>query len=75
VFISPLHGNGSSSIVASVFVAAGMFTELCLATNVFSGSAIPALRRHVSISNGILNTRNQHMWADKNPHDPSTSFQ
>jgi hypothetical protein len=47
---SPLHRNGSSSVVASAFVAAGMcLPSRCLAMIVCSGSTIPTLRRHVTI--------------------------
>jgi hypothetical protein len=45
VFTSPLHRNGSSSIVACVFVAAW---SRCLAMAVCSGSTIPAFRIHVT---------------------------
>jgi hypothetical protein len=50
VFTSPLHRNGSYSIVACVFVAAGMcLPSSCLAIDVCSGSVIPAFRRHVTV--------------------------
>jgi hypothetical protein len=46
----PLHRNGSLSIVACVFVAAGMcLPSRCLAMNVYSDFAIPAFGRHVTI--------------------------
>jgi hypothetical protein len=49
-FTAPLHRNGSSSIVACVFVS----VETCLlspcpAMNVYSGSSSPAFWRHVTI--------------------------
>jgi hypothetical protein len=48
---SPLHINGSSSIVSCVFVAAGMsLPSRYLEMDVCSGSTIPAFRRHVKIS-------------------------
>jgi hypothetical protein len=48
---SPLRRNGSSSLVACVFVAAGMcLLSRCLAIDVCSGPTIPASRRHVTIS-------------------------
>jgi hypothetical protein len=51
VFTSPLHRNGSSSIVVCVFISAGTWLpSFCLAMNVYSSSAIPAFRRHVTIS-------------------------
>jgi hypothetical protein len=47
VFTPPLHRNGSSSIVACVFISAGTcLPSRCLAMNVYSGSAIPAFGRH-----------------------------
>jgi hypothetical protein len=50
MFNSPLHRNGSSSIVACVFISAEFcLTGRCLAMSVYSGSAIPASRRHVTI--------------------------
>jgi hypothetical protein len=49
---STLHGNGSSSIVACVFISAGTcLPSRCLAMNVYSSFAIPASRRHVTILN------------------------
>jgi hypothetical protein len=44
VFTSPLQRNGSYSIVACVFVAAGMLLRRCLAMDVCSGSAIPTFQ-------------------------------
>jgi hypothetical protein len=50
VFTAPLHNNGSYSIVACAFVAAGMcLPSRCLAMNVCSDFTIPALRRHVTL--------------------------
>jgi hypothetical protein len=50
VFTSPLHRNGSSSIVGSVFVAAGMcLPSRCLGRYVCGGSTIPAFGRHVTM--------------------------
>jgi hypothetical protein len=48
---SPLHRNGSSSLVACVFVAAGMcLPSRCLAMDVCSGPTILAFRRHITVS-------------------------
>jgi hypothetical protein len=45
-----MHSNGSHSIVACVFVAAGMcLPSLCLAMNVYSDSTISDFGRHVTI--------------------------
>jgi hypothetical protein len=53
MFTAPLHSNGSYLIVACVFVAAGMcLPSRCLARNVYSDLAIPALWRHFTIYNG-----------------------
>jgi hypothetical protein len=50
VFIVPLHSNGSYSIIAYVFVSAGMcLPSRCLAMNVYSNLAIPAFGHHVTI--------------------------
>jgi hypothetical protein len=50
VFAAPLHSNGSYSIVACAFVAAGMcLPSRCLAMNVCSDFTIPAFGRHVTI--------------------------
>jgi hypothetical protein len=49
VFTAPLHSNGSYSIVACVFIDAGMcLPSHCLAMNVCSTFAIPAVGRHVN---------------------------
>jgi hypothetical protein len=46
-----LHRNGSSSIVKCVFISAGTcLPSRCLAMNVYSGSAIPAFRRHITMT-------------------------
>jgi hypothetical protein len=46
--MSPLHTNGSSSIVTYVFVAAGMqLPSRCLAMNAHPDFTIPVLGRHV----------------------------
>jgi hypothetical protein len=51
VFTSPLHRNGSSSIVPCEFVAAGMcLPSRCLVIDVCSGSTILDFRRNVTIS-------------------------
>jgi hypothetical protein len=48
---SLLRRNGSSSIVACVFISAGTcLPSRCLAMIVYSGSAIPAFRRHVTMT-------------------------
>jgi hypothetical protein len=48
-FTSLLHENGSS-IVACVFISAGIFSpSRCVKINVGSGSIITAFRRHVTI--------------------------
>jgi hypothetical protein len=50
MFTSPLHTNGISSVVACIFISAGTgLPSRCLAMNFYSGSAIPAFRRHVTI--------------------------
>jgi hypothetical protein len=50
VFTSPLHKNGSYSIVACVFVAAVIYLpRSCLAMDVSSDFIIPAFGRHVTI--------------------------
>jgi hypothetical protein len=50
VFTAPLHSNGSYSIVAFVFIAAGMcLPSRCLAMNVYFAFAILAFGRHVTI--------------------------
>jgi hypothetical protein len=51
-FTSTLHTNGSSFIVACVFISAGTYLpSCCLAMNVYSGSAIPPFRAHKTIYN------------------------
>jgi hypothetical protein len=50
VLTSSLHRNGSSSIIACVFISVGTcLPTRCLATNVYCGSAVPAFGRHVTI--------------------------
>jgi hypothetical protein len=50
VFTARLHRNGSYSIVACVFVAAGMcLRSRCLAMNAHFDFASPAFGRHVTI--------------------------
>jgi hypothetical protein len=50
VFITPLNTNGSYSIFACVFVAAGMcLPSRCIAMNVYSDFTIPAFDSHVTI--------------------------
>jgi hypothetical protein len=50
VFTAPLHGNGSYSIVACVFVAAEMCLQSSyLAMNIYSDFTIPAFGRHVTM--------------------------
>jgi hypothetical protein len=45
-----MHSNGSYSIVARLFVAAGMcLPSRCLGMSVYSDFTIPAFRRHVTI--------------------------
>jgi hypothetical protein len=45
-----LHRNGNSSIVVCVFISAGTrLPSPFQAINVYSGSGIPAFRRHVTI--------------------------
>jgi hypothetical protein len=52
VFTAPLHNNGSYSIVANMFAAAGIcLPSRCLTMNVYSDFAIPAFGRHVTIFN------------------------
>jgi hypothetical protein len=49
VFTAPLHSNGSYSVVACVFVAAGMcLLSRCLAMHVCSVFTIPAFGFHVT---------------------------
>jgi hypothetical protein len=50
VFTAPLHSNGSYSIVACVFFAAGMcLTSRCLAMNVHFDFTIPTFGRHITM--------------------------
>jgi hypothetical protein len=50
VFSAPLHRNGSYSIVACVFVAAGMcLPSRCIAINVYSNFATPTFGSHVTV--------------------------
>jgi hypothetical protein len=50
VLISPLSRNGNSSIVVCVFISAGIcLPSRCLAMNVYTSSALPAFRCHVTI--------------------------
>jgi hypothetical protein len=52
VYTEPFHSNGSYSIVACVFVAAGMcLPSRCLAINIYSDFTMPAFEGHVTISN------------------------
>jgi hypothetical protein len=50
VFTAAFESNGSYSIVAFIFVAAGMCLQSrCLAMNVYSDFIIPAFGRHVTL--------------------------
>jgi hypothetical protein len=50
VFTEPLHSNGSYSIVACIFVAAGMcLPSRSLVMNVYSDFTIPAFGCHVTV--------------------------
>jgi hypothetical protein len=50
LFIAPLHGNGSYSIVACIFIAVGVYLPTrCLAMNVYSDFSISASGRHVTL--------------------------
>jgi hypothetical protein len=50
VFTALLHNNGSYSIIACVFIAAGTFLpSRCLAKNIYCDYAIPTFGRHVTI--------------------------
>jgi hypothetical protein len=52
VFTATLHSNGSYSIVACVFVTAGMcLPSRCLAMNVYSDFSIPAFGRYITVLN------------------------
>jgi hypothetical protein len=47
---APFHSNGSYSIVACVFLAAGMcLPTRCLAMDVYSDFTVPAFGRHVIV--------------------------
>jgi hypothetical protein len=55
VFAEPLHSNGSYSIVACVFVAAGKcLPSICLAIDVSSDYTIPAFWHHFNTIFGFL---------------------
>jgi hypothetical protein len=57
VFTAPLHNNGSFSIFACVFVAAGIcLPSRCLTTNVYSNFTILAFGRHVTILKRVTNS-------------------
>jgi hypothetical protein len=50
VFTAPLHENGSYSIAACVFIAAGIYLpSRCLVINIYSDFTIPAFGCHVAI--------------------------
>jgi hypothetical protein len=52
VFTVALHSNGSYSIVALAFVAAGMcLPSRCLTMNIYSDFTIPAFGHHIKILN------------------------
>jgi hypothetical protein len=54
VFTLPLHRNGSSYIAACVLISAGTcLPSRCPAVNVYSGSAVPVSRRHVTVFKSI----------------------
>jgi hypothetical protein len=54
MFTATLHSNGSYLIVACLFVAAGIcLPSRCLAMNVHSDFAIPAIWRHVTLRTHI----------------------
>jgi hypothetical protein len=62
VLTSPLHSNLSYSIFACVFVVARMcLPSRCLAMNVCSAFAIPALVRHVTILTFLRKARLYHI--------------
>jgi hypothetical protein len=49
LFTTPLRNNGSYSIVACIFVAAGMcLLSRCLAMNIYSDFTIPGLKHNRS---------------------------
>jgi hypothetical protein len=55
VFIAPLHSNGSYSIIACIFVAARIcLPSCCLEKNVCYYFIIPALGRHVTLTNNLV---------------------
>jgi hypothetical protein len=59
-FTSLLHRNGSS-IIACMFISAGTFiSSRCVAMNVYSGSAIPVFRRHVTTTTDVC----KHIYAE-----------
>jgi hypothetical protein len=61
VCTAPLHSSESYSIVACVFVAAGMCSpSRCLEINVYSEITISAFGRHVSIRFDISTRNRQH---------------
>jgi hypothetical protein len=64
VFTTALHSNGSYSIVACVFVVAGIcLPGRCLAMNVYSYFAIPDFRRHITISHkSVQQFRTRNTW-------------
>jgi hypothetical protein len=50
MFTALLHNNGSCSVVACIFIAAGIWSpSRCLAMNFYSDFSIPAFRHHVTI--------------------------
>jgi hypothetical protein len=55
VCTATLHSNGSYSIVACLFVSAGIsLPSRCLAMNIYSEFTIPALGRHVRIGRAMF---------------------
>jgi hypothetical protein len=63
VFTSPLNRHGSSSVVVCLFISGGTcLPSLCLTMNVYSGSAIPAFRRHVRISLFLSPSQRHISW-------------
>jgi hypothetical protein len=63
MFTAPLHNNGSYSIVACIFFAAGVcLPNLCLAMDVYSDFAIPAFGRHVTIHRPALIVSTNHVF-------------
>jgi hypothetical protein len=54
MFTASLNSNGSDSIVACVFVAAGMcLPRRCLAMKGYFDFAIPAFERHVTVFTNV----------------------